>query len=314
MVDSAQFENALSRGSIRKWHVAEDYAIEDGLLVEKGDPTRTRSYFPFAYPELVVEFAKLRCGDESAILEFARERGSLGFPEPQDSAGEHLNGEPLALISKHADQINKIITLVDLKRQEEGEKLSEAISNMCVAGDYDNFFVFEFMLVTGDMRRVSQTFTNGEHELHLSLPDQPGFPPVDNSLPVFPLPNLNIPSLPSDYRTKQGRNLVLADIIIQEVINRNIDFLPMKLVMPQFGLLVRSYIYERLITVIYAHLADAVVGERSFVRCAYCGSFFEQTEKRQRYCPPVTPKGDSLCSLRARKDRYFNRKRKKEGS
>ncbi len=300
---SRQFDAALGRGSIKPWMVAADYVIEDGRLVPTGDPARVTSYYPFAFPEILTEFTKLTEGDESKVLDFARKWGALRFPSTHESArpGKDSVGDPLDRIWKHASQVDRVISLIDHRRNERDESLRESLSDFLVDGTEDDIFEFEFAVATGENRRVLQTFTNEGSELHLVQPDQiSSFKNALGSPSTVHLLNLDSTCIPPKFRSERGKVRILASIIIQEVINRNIDFLPMKLVMPEFDRLVRSYIYESLLAAIYSFLADAAFGERTYVRCAFCGNYLQQTDKRQRYCPPVLIGSESLCSVRSR--------------
>ena len=180
--------------------------------------------------------------------------------------------------------------------------MRDSIAEFLVESKDDNFFVFEFALITVGDRQVLQTFTNMGEEFHLESPHQiPSLQSARVSPPAIPLLNIDLASAPREFHNETGKFRLLADIIIQEVINRNIDFMPMKLVMPVFGKLVRSYVFDCLLTAIYSFLADAAVGHLEYVGCAYCGSYFQRTDKRQRYCPPQFGSLVSLCSVRQRK-------------
>lgn len=172
----------------------------------------------------------------------------------------------------------------------------------------DNVIVFAFTRFTGEKQRVMQTFTNEGSEFHLVSPDQIPSLQARVSPPGDPLTNIYINSLPPELQGEKGRNQLLAHLIVQEVINR-IDEFRTKLVMPVFGVLVRSYVYECLLTVIYSFPLDAQLGEHAYLRCAYCGRYFQQIDKRQRYCLPQTKGSESLCSVRQRKLKSLKKKR-----
>lgn len=94
---SRQFEVARSRGSIRRWLVADDYVIENGHLVAAGDQARTKLYCPFASPEILSDFTDLAGRSESKVLGFARKWGALGYSGvcEQGSPEGTVAGDPL---------------------------------------------------------------------------------------------------------------------------------------------------------------------------------------------------------------------------
>jgi hypothetical protein len=71
--------------------------------------------------------------------------------------------------------------------------------------------------------------------------------------------------------------------------------------------------WRALIDVIYWHLALNATGDRGWGRCPECGSFFEKTDPRQRFCPPpqkiIQTRTQSLCGLKFRARRSRERKR-----
>ena len=296
-----EFANAFARGSIRLWPVAPDYAVDDGRLVGRGEVARGSTYMPVGHPNLLEEFAKLGRGDSAAVLDFARIRGSLGFP--QTAALDDTPGDPLDWIWDHAEQVQIIISLLASRRSQNDDDLLKAISKVANAYAGDDTFVIEFALLNGDFRKVVQNFTYGGHHLHLALPDL-----ADIGLPraVSALPNINMPSVPRKFQKGNGKYLLLADVIVQEVINRNIDC-PTKIIMPEWGHHVRSYVYKNLMEVIYSHLADYANGEQVYVRCRFCGSYFQQKHGRQVFCPPALAGKESLCATRHRKREWHQR-------
>ena len=292
-----EFEAAFARGSIRSWPIAEGHAILDRRLVERGSAERRSSYMPVGHPELLAEFAKLHRDDDVAVLDFARSRGLLGFP--RTSGLDDLSGDPFDWIWLHSEQVRTIIKLLVLRRGKKDEDLVKAISEEVSNSYGEDTFVFEFFLLNGDSRRVAQSFTNGGEHLHLVVPD-PADIGLQDAQQVSVLPNINIPSVPPEFQNMPGKYLLLADAIIQEVINRNLNC-PSKIIFPDFGHYVRSYVYTNLLEVIYSHLADYASGDGVYVRCKFCHSYFRQTHGRQAFCPPATAGMESLCAVRHRK-------------
>ena len=293
-----EFVAGYARGSIRRWPIAEDYAVDHGRLVERGEPSRRSDYMPVGHPELLLEFAKLLRDDAAALVDFARKRGLLGFP------GESMPGDPQDWIWVHAEQVRAVINLLALRRGKKEEELVAAISGLVTKKVGDSTFVIEFILLNGDSRRVAQNFTYGGDHLHLVVPDLAEIG-IRRTQSVSALPNINIPSVPHEFQKGHGKYLLLADVIAQEVVNRNMDC-PSKIIMPEFGHLVRSYVYNNLMEVIYSHLADYASGDRVYVRCRFCGTYFHQKHGRQVFCPPDNTRTESLCAMRFRKAKWRN--------
>lgn len=72
--------------------------------------------------------------------------------------------------------------------------------------------------------------------------------------------------------------------------------------------------WRALIDVIYWHLATYAAGERDWGRCEECGSFFERTDPRQRFCPsvdePYVSRRQSPCGLRYRSRKQRQQKQR----
>lgn len=301
MISEAQ--DALIRGSIRKLTVAGNYAVETGRLVERGEPGQSRDYLPFAYPGIVEQFAKLVRGD-TALIRFARRWGLLGVPGTTTSDGtdDEIAGDDAELIWRHAEQVRALIDLVAARRESDDDRLGLVLNETFTTYSREDIFVFGFVLSNGDSRAVLQTFTRGKEDSHLVTlnPELPTAYRGPKSGVV--LPNIDLHSVPGEFREGEGRHRLLADIVVQEVINRNMEC-PVKIVMPEFGRLERSYVFGSLMEVIYSQLADYAVGDWVYVRCKHCRSLFRQTDPRQRYCPHIHTDMESLCSARARKER-----------
>lgn len=65
-----------------------------------------------------------------------------------------------------------------------------------------------------------------------------------------------------------------------------------------------------LLDVINWHIAYFATGERRLGRCEECGSYFDRTDARQRFCPPEGESQQSRCGARnrARRNRQQGRK------
>ena len=300
----SEARDALSRGSIRRLPVAGNYAVEAGRLVERGAPGQSSDYLPFAHPGILEQFAKLVRGDRTALIRFARKRGLLGVPGTavRDGTDDDAPSDDVELIWRHTEQVKALIDLIAARRESDDDRLGVVLKETFTTHSTQEVFVFEFVLSNGDSRSVLQTFTSGEKDSHLVTLDPELAPAYRGPTFVVPLPNIDLHSVPGEFRRGEGRWRLLADIIVQEVINRNMEC-PVKIVMPEFGQLERSYVFGSLMEVIYTQLADYAVGDWVYVRCNHCKGLFRQTDPRQRYCPHVDEDMESLCSARARKER-----------
>ncbi len=108
-----EIEEAKTRMVTALWPVFENYRIVEGSLVGTdgkqdfglADSPKVARYLPMARPELPGEFAKLVNQDESAILDFARRYGLLGYSP--------LKGDPVTWISAHAKTVKLLMDLIE---------------------------------------------------------------------------------------------------------------------------------------------------------------------------------------------------------
>ena len=66
--------------------------------------------------------------------------------------------------------------------------------------------------------------------------------------------------------------------------------------------------WDSLLSVIYRHLFDVVVGG-NVQECRECGTPFVQTDGRQRFCPPPPSSRESQCAMRFHKREQRKRSR-----
>ena len=113
----------------------------------------------------------------------------------------------------------------------------------------------------------------------------------------------------------------IANSFICEVISANIEGLRPTLQRTYdddstIGRLKWLYTWDVLLEVVYFHLGDAVTGDKPLVECQYCHNLFQQTDKRQKYCPPskevigeyksgTRERAQSNCGLSQRQDRHI---------
>lgn len=289
-----EIEQSRGRGSLQKWWVAEDYRIVDGVVIPVGLPdNRWQSYMPFAYPELPAELCKLAKGDEDAILKFVRRRGLLGYTnlaasdsdlyetpmaanlKPQMLHYVRLGGDPIHWIRSHARTVEVVLYLLNSRRESRENYDPEILSS--------------------GLEAVWQQFARRETPAH-----------IDYAVGSF----FHLESYGIKGDVKKPEEILAA--FLREVLQANINYLGEFLLIQDSKQydhclcnIVRSKSFPALLPVIYSHLADAAVGDRTYVRCAFCSNYFPQADLRQRYCPhPINPKNESLCSLKARQRRH----------
>ena len=283
-MDDEELDRSRVHGSVHLWRVAEQYEILDGAVTPvAGRSHRWRSYAPFAFPELPVELAKLTQGDEKAVLDFSHKWGLLGYnnllvydtPDISEAIrrrGPH-GGDPLDWIWSHACTVTMVLYLLDSRQQalERGEPgiLRDAL--------------FE------------------RAEPHAAVGVMVGIPFARGS---FQNPDAHF--LQGDL---DNPNEMLAKML-KEVLEPNLQYFKEALVIGDGGVIRRSRSFLALLPVIYSYLADACVGSHFYIQCRFCNRYFLQTDPRQRYCPnPPGMKGESLCSLKARKRKLGDKRR-----
>ena len=109
---------------------------------------------------------------------------------------------------------------------------------------------------------------------------------------------------------------LVAKNLISLIVTSNIDGVRTELFASDSGFSI-GYWWNNLIEIIYWHLANIVAGGNIVIPCEGCGSFFEQTNKKQKYCPPPIEqfleveqgkrsRVQSLCSGRTRTKKHRN--------
>jgi hypothetical protein len=140
-----ELEYSRQRGSLGLWGVAQGYKVRDGVVrvelskelrdwlskipnvpgpVRQPIPEEGLSYYPpFAHRELPLEFARLKTGDEAAVLDFVRRRGLLGrnalavldFPDPREALRH--SRETLDWLRNHARTVEMLLVLLDSRHE-----------------------------------------------------------------------------------------------------------------------------------------------------------------------------------------------------
>lgn len=286
-----EFKEARARGSIQPWPIAEDYTIRDGRLIQVGDSSRGHWYYPLAYPELVGGFARLESNDETAVVEFARRWGLLGPLRIAAVTPENkLAGDPLNWIWAHSEQVRDVLDALQILRLNDDVRLCKLVSKW---KDQDGNLPESIQVKTVDARETAGV----PYEFPLMGYIVEG---VHIEVPPFSAPA-------ADTRGRWTEDHEFTASAIQEIINTNIGTSAPRLERYGKHLFTLSCSYGCLLEAIYSHLADVAIGQRSFLRCEFCDNFFEQKDKRQRYCPPVGGAKESLCSRRGRKQRHLEK-------
>lgn len=255
----------------KTWPVHEDYRIERAaprgqemsFLLEGG--AEQRRYEPSGSVSLMTDFARLREGDERALVKFARNWGLLGWSElgPPGTApsGEHregglstalAEGDPLPWVWGHVKNVRLATRSYAYLRDGQQEELSD------------------FLVA----RRQE-----GGGALQIARLGQ--LPP-------------GITEFPS------GDVSAVAEEVIAMVINWNMrDWL----YEVRTGPLRLEPAASCPLMAIYWWLAQTVTTGQTMARCEECGSLYVSTDRRQRFCPPPEGRTQSRCAARQRKRR-----------
>lgn len=285
------FEEARLRGSIEPMEVGEDYVVEDGRLVQIGtELARSRFYYPLAHPNVLTDFAKLEKDDWQSVAIFARRWGHLRHysRSPKTIREKKISGDTLEFVWRQAGQVKDLLNLIHLRKNRDSRQLRKALDELVEVSEPDMKWL-EYIDLQGEMRYFSRLKTyiilvrESEAEVHPEY--DPDDPTINAAHEYF-----------EEYQ--------LSEALILEIINANLETVRVKLEGNRAGQMVRSYGAGSLLAVIYLHLVDAALGEMPYLRCDYCGNFYQQVHGRQRYCPSLTPGKQSSCSLRARMKRF----------
>ena len=117
-------EETTNRG-VLEWPVHEDYAIEHGTLLARGQ--EVSRYDPLRHREVVAEFAKLYEGDEKKLLQFVSTWGLLGW-EAHDP--DFPPEEPLSWIWRHARNVRLVLQLHDYRQRADYDGLSRYLDSL----------------------------------------------------------------------------------------------------------------------------------------------------------------------------------------
>jgi hypothetical protein len=269
------------------WPVREDYYIRDGYLC--GKEVVVREYDPLDYHQIVAEFAKLREGDDGALVQFARRWGSLegeGYIPPrwtEDDWTDEDEVRPQGYVTSPSDAVHSVWGYVRSVR------LVLELNHYLQRGDRDGLarFLDSYRVPSGKSRKKM-----GQEEG-----------------PLIAWESLIVGGRVQE-RFSWGQPVgeaavAVAEDIMTTIVSDGLTYMGHELACRPFRVLPN---WSNLLAAIYWHLANIVAGSRPLIRCQdpTCGALFLQTDRRQRYCPAPTGwtgKTGSLCGARARKRR-----------
>lgn len=276
-----------------------------------------RSYYPMASPTIVGEFARLRPGDERALLKFVHRWGSLGYDRLHDRAA--LDGDPVAWVWAHANGVRTVLDLHKLIRKRDGDGLAELLKGLALS-QRTKEPLSQVNLLLRDRERVGETadlvpdlFASpekpDEYWSPVVLEDGESFRPAiiygqRDRIDISPY--LGFAS--EDPRRAAYRWIFsIVNPNLKGVYRRLTDLAPTEaLASERPGLPNLVWSFDALISVIYYHLAEIVTQTRLAI-CDNCGLPFVQTDARQRFCPPARwepptkPEKESRCGQAYRK-------------
>jgi hypothetical protein len=263
-------------GRTDTWQVASKYWIENGRVMEGGNPQKVRTYLVNAFPELAGRLADLADGNDKAVLAFCGEFGRLGYDKMtlNDEPGEA--GEPVSWIKAHATTVKMLLEVIHLPEENTGEYFADYVrSHLVMLEDFESNEVGTFLLVPGLGLALHAAWEGSRDGAYHPL--------------IGPL----------DTKEQILDNLVA--LVLQDNC-RGLRAFPIR------AGWVRAH--DSLLAGIYGHLAEVMIGNLVYYKCAYrnCGKWnpitTEGSGSRPRYCPTKGQR-NSHC---ARKETYYRAK------
>lgn len=332
-----------------RWPVASEYQIVDGLLLPKPSATWRDSY-PIVHENIPGQLARIREGDEKALLSFAKQHGGFGFIHLLPLAvpfmylwGRNITvsdvlAEPVGfthLSEGQHDEVTKSFLKVQMERLRKDKRAIRDIGIECGITDKQIWSALiehrggdPLPWIWAHIRGISlccaltEHIQNEDEEWALSYLKQFN----QDSDVLQKIECELVPTCEVAFRhriashawfkpveLKDWSVLDFARYIRRQLINKNIDGI--RVAIEPIGQGESSFLeYRSLIEVAYWHLHNRVVDGR-MRRCARkeCGAFFVQTDKRQKYCPEPTtgPTQQSLCGVRDRGKLLMRKRRQK---
>lgn len=312
----AQLDAARRRNSAWGHLVEADYEVVDGVvreIVVPGAPG-LRDYFPMATRAILGDFTRMRIGDESSLLKFARSWGLLGYDQLMQrdtpSREPHAGGDPVAWIWAHVAGVQTALGLWGLWRHEDMEGLAKfsrrhgtTERQWAMKRDASRLlkqrkFMQAQALVEADWANRGET--NGED------PD---------AIDIVSADHLRIHYTVYPRLRSQGAEMAQAWNIVRNIINPNLSG-----VRPQLspfasrspGAPVFSQGWDSVMSVIYRHLFEIIASGQvggQVEECRECMTPFIRTDGRQRFCPPPPSSRESQCAMRFHKREQRKRSR-----
>jgi hypothetical protein len=296
----AETDEAERRRSLLALSVHGGYQITDGLLraTPEGYRRLRRQYFPMATPAVLSEFSRLTVGDEAGLVGFAARWGTLGYSALRGECTPDLRWtreEPVAWIWAHLVGIQVALKIHQLWRRQDLGGISQFLA---------------------ERRRPPHAWLDGPDPNKLVAEGKFAEAQAAITRSIVPATQDEEPEAGAFVVSAQGRNISLhlypfdsvspqraTWTILRGIINPNLSGVHAEISrwageMLEGELVVQAF--EGLISVIYRHLFEIVVGG-NVEDCRECGTPFKQTDARQRFCPPPSWARESACAMRFHK-------------
>lgn len=303
-----KYEASRQKGFRFRWLVAGDYELRDRMLAPVRH-SQWRDYYPANQKNLPIQLAKIKEGDEKALLAFARKYGSLGFTGvlPFVVASIHTK-RLLPSDRKSIEKLKRECCLPDIELWK---------SWIASGGDGD-----PLPWIWAHVRTIRLCIELG---LYIKDEDEEGLtsflrksqwrdsrrsPELVTAVDVAFQHSVTLCtwSQPKDWTV-----LEFGKYLRRELINKNIQGI--RIALEPEGNRERSYFeYRSLIEVAYWHLHNLAI-DGMLKRCKRegCGGFFVQEHRGTDYCPePKTPQKESRCAVLDRSKRNMKKYREKK--
>ncbi|MFO0706712.1 MAG: hypothetical protein U0412_07635 [Nitrospira sp.] len=308
------YEVSRQKGFRASWPVASRYEIRDSILLPAGS-AEWRSYYPATQKTIPIQLAKIKVGDEKALLAFAKKYGSLGFTETLPFA------VPSVLAKQLLHSEDEILSMLMESCGLSDMKMWKAwIANGC-AGDPLPWVWAHIQTLKFCIDLDPYIEAEDDEELSAFLRNYQG---VDtrSTKQLGLVPNAAIQhesrfhTLTFPFRSKVSSGLTVsgfARFARRELINKNLSGI--RIGLEPEGSREKSYFaFRSLIEMAYWHLHNQIAaGTIKHCERPGCDGFFVRTHGRERFCPEPTtgPKNESRCAVLDRASRAMPKYRKK---
>ena len=293
----AEMDESERRGYGNKWEVPKDVSLVTRL---EGQPAMegsgqgiieaqglARSYYPMAFPSLRFELAKVDFGSVVQAQAFVRQWGLLGYdyvnrPRMIRGGGEDLGtvgGDPLWFIWWHARTVRDTLELLHGLQVGDEDALYLSLDRILQPDWYTNTDSGDSLFAPGTI--VADT-ASGQYMSRRHV--TPFSSPIDAGDAIARMINGNVRGVHPTIFSRRSK-------------------------------LSRGFTFNTLIEAIWVHVMDMVTGGQEMAICKECNSYFQRTDKRQKFCPSRefhAGRAQSLCGLRyhTRESRKRSPKRK----